>query len=367
MAETPLLKDFIDRKAVAAVAESVAAAAPDVDADDIVDSVFDAAWDERALKQRIRHIAISIRAQLPEDYPEALAIMRRAGATVDTDGGWMSVWAFNDFVEEFGVGDPDISLPALEQFTKLASAEFAVRPFIKRYPKRMAEQMLSWAHNGDAAVRRLASEGYRPRLPWGMGIPALKEDPAPIVPILEVLRSDPSEVVRRSVANNLNDISRDHPDLVVNLLATWADDSAEGVALTKHALRTLVKQGNPAALELIGFSPDPQVELLRLEVTPSPAAVGAATFLDLELRSLAEEVQNLLIDFAVVYQTVSGATSRKVFKGITAMAEPGQVIGMRRKISLAQRTTRRIFPGPHAVEVQVNGVPLGAVPFDVTG
>jgi 3-methyladenine DNA glycosylase AlkC len=363
MAEAPLLKDFVDRKAVAAVAESVAAAAPGVDADHIVRDVFDAEWEERALKQRFRHIAVTVRSHLPEEYPEALAIMRRAATILDA--GWTSAWAFNDFVEEFGVEFPDESLPALEQFTKLASAEFAVRPFIKQYPERMADQMLSWAHDDDAAVRRLASEGYRPRLPWGMGIPSLKQDPTRIIAVLEILRSDPSEDVRRSVANSLNDISRDHPDLVVNLLASWADDSAEMVALTKHALRTLVKQGQPAALELIGFSPNPQVELMRLDVAPSPAAVGDATVLDLELRSSSEEAQNLLLDFAVVYQTASGGTSRKVFKGKVVTTEPGEVIAMRRKVSLAQRTTRRIFPGPHAVEIQVNGVPLGAVQFDV--
>jgi 3-methyladenine DNA glycosylase AlkC len=363
MADAPLLKDFIDRESVEAIAESIATVAAGVRSEQIVRDVFDDEWEGRALKQRIRHIAVTCRSYLPEEYPEALAIMRSAAEIVEA--GWMSVWAFNDFVEEYGVADPDISLPALEQFTRLASAEFAVRPFIKRYPDRMAAQMLAWSQDPDPLVRRLASEGFRPRLPWGMGIPSLKKDPGPIIPILATLRSDSSEDVRRSVANNLNDISKDHPDLVVQLLDEWANDTEEMRALTKHALRTLLKTGDPGALELLGFSPDPAVEIVELEVDPAAVPIGGSVDFVAQLRSSAQQVQPLMIDYAVLYQTSSGSGSRKVFKGSVVQLMPGETVSIKRKVSLAQRTTRRIFPGPHEVEVQVNGVVLGSVRFDV--
>ena len=365
MADAPLLKDFVDRDSVVAIAEAVASVAPGVNPSRIVTAVFDDDWEERALKQRIRHIAVSVRAYLPDDYPSALAIMRQAAEQVET--GWMSIWAFNDFVEEYGVEDPDLSLPALEQFTKLASAEFAVRPFIKQYPERMADQMLQWARHADPLVRRLASEGFRPRLPWGMGIAALKADPTPILPVLELLRNDPSEDVRRSVANNLNDISKDHPDVVVSLLREWGGDTPEAEALRTHALRTLLKQGNPDALLVLGFSASPGVTVTDVAIDPAAAPVGGSVFLEFTVVSTADRLQPVMIDYAVTFQNKSGTGSRKVFKGVVTELDGRDSTTLRRKINLAPQTTRQIFPGPHGVEIQVNGAVLAGARFDVTG
>ena len=362
MGDAPLLKDFIDREAVTAVADAVAGVADSVGADDIVAAVLDDSWDDRALKQRIRHVAVTVRSFLPADYLEALPIMRKAAR--DVESGWVG-WVFNDFVEEYGVDHPDSSLPALEQFTKLASAEFAVRPFIQRYPERMAVQMLEWAANPDALVRRLATEGFRPRLPWGMGLPAVKQDPAPVIPVLELLRHDPSEDVRRSVANNLNDISKDHPELVVDLLGNWADDTPEMAALTKHALRTLLKQGHTGAMALLGFSATPEVRLAAVTIDPSVAPVGGHVHVEFAIESTAATPQLVMVDYAVTYQNASGTGSRKVFKGKVAELDRGESLVMKRKVSLQPMTTRRIFPGPHEVEIQVNGVVLGKAQFDV--
>ncbi|MDJ0924112.1 MAG: DNA alkylation repair protein [Acidimicrobiia bacterium] len=362
MGDAPLLKDFIDRESVAAVARAVSTAAGGLNEDEVVGQVLDDEWEDRALKQRIRHIAVTVRAFLPEDYGQALTIMRAAAQVVDA--GWMSVWAFNDFVEEYGVDQPDLSLPALEQFTKLASAEFAVRPFIARYPDRMAAQMLEWARDEDPLVRRLASEGFRPRLPWGMGLPALKQDPSPILPVLAELRQDPSEDVRRSVANNLNDISKDHPELVVDLLAVWGDGTPEMEALTKHALRTLLKKGHPGALQLLGFGAA-DVNVDEVVVTPAQGRIGEHVTLEFTVTSTAADTQLLMVDYAVVFQNVSGTGSRKVFKGTVADLGAGESLKLRRKMSLAQQTTRRIIPGPHSVDVQVNGAVLASAQFDV--
>lgn len=363
MADAPLLKDFVDRESVTAIVAAVADVASGVDTSEIVDEIFDEDWEGRALKARIRHIAVTIRSHLPVDYPTALEIMRRAGHKVEA--GTMAVWSLNDFVEEFGVGYPDLSLPALEQFTKLASAEFAVRPFIERYPERMAAQMLAWADDDDPLVRRLASEGYRPRLPWGMGVPDLKRDPTSILPVLEKLRLDPSEDVRRSVANNLNDISKDHPELVTRILDDWSDGSPETVALTKHALRTLLKRGHGGALGLLGFSTQPILEVDRVSIEPSSVAIGGSVHLEFSVMSRASTPQWLMIDYAVEYQSASGTGSRKVFKGKVVELAGGASVIVRRKISLKQMTTRRIFPGGHVVEIQVNGNVLGVGQFEV--
>lgn len=359
-----LLKDLIDQPSVMALAEAVAAAHPGTAAGAIFDQVFDRGWSELELKQRIRHVARVLRRVLPPDYPRAIQALRQAAA--DVQGLGFTAMAFNDFVEEFGVEDPEVSLPALEQFTTLVSAEFAIRPFIERYPDLVFGQLLTWSRSDDWRVRRLASEGSRPRLPWGRGIPALKQDPSPVIPILVALRDDPSEDVRRSVANNLNDISKDHPDLVVEMLSEWQNASPEVEALTKHALRTLLKRGHPGALAVLGFSAAPQVELDSATVDPVTVPVGGSVQLRCEIKSTGDQSQQLMIDYAVEFQSKSGQGSRKVFKGMVVELAPGRTVQLRRKINCQPLSTRAILPGRHAVEVQVNGRVLDRIEFEVT-
>lgn len=363
MADAPLLKDFVDRESISRLAATVGRFSGQFDAYGFVGAVFDEDWEARALKQRIRHIARMLRSFLPGDYSGALDILLSAAAGGEIGG--FAAWCLNDVVEEYGVDDPDLSLPALQQFTRLVSAEFAVRPFIKRYPERMAQQMLAWAHDEDEAVRRLASEGYRPRLPWGMGIPALKKDPSPIILVLEVLHGDPSETVRRSVANNLNDISKDHPGLVVTTLARWGADTPDGVVLRKHALRTLLKRGDPAALELLGFRTDAAVTVSDVSVQPKTVAIGGHVIIEFQVVVTGDLPQPVMVDYAVEFQNRSGTGSRKVFKGRVEEIAAGDSLTFRRKVSLQHMSTRTIFPGTHVVEAQVNGVVRAVGRFEV--
>jgi 3-methyladenine DNA glycosylase AlkC len=359
-----LLKDLIDVPSVTALAAAVATVQPDAEAGAIVEQVFDGEWPDRELKQRTRHIAIVLHGSLPPDYTEALAVLRRAATGVGELG--FTAMAFNDFVEAYGVEYPDVSLAALEQFTTLVSAEFAVRPFIERYPDLLFAQLLTWTRHEDWRVRRLATEGSRPRLPWGMGLRPLQDDPAPILPVLTVLRSDPSEDVRRSVANSLNDISKDHPDVVVQVLTSWQDGSSETDTLTKHALRTLLKKGHPGALGLLGFSSEPDVAIREAKVEPASTSIGGSVQLTFEVVGTGPGPQRLMIDFAVEFQNVSGTGSRKVFKGTVMELAGGDHVAMRRKISLRPMSTRAILAGPHFVEIQVNGRVLERLGFTVT-
>jgi 3-methyladenine DNA glycosylase AlkC len=359
-----LLKDFIDVPSVTKLAVAVASVRPDAVADAIVARVFDAEWPERELKQRIRHIAAVLRQYLPPDFPVALAVLRRAATGADELG--FTAMAFNDFVEAFGVEYPGASLAALEQFTTLVSAEFAVRPFIERYPDLLFAQLLTWTRHEDWRVRRLASEGSRPRLPWGIGLRSLQHDPSPILPVLSALRSDPSEDVRRSVANSLNDISKDHPDVVVEVLRSWQDGSSETNTLTKHALRTLLKKGHPGALGLLGFSAEPDAAIREAKVEPPSTPIGGSVQLSFEVVATGQASQLLMIDYAVEFQNVSGTGSRKVFKGKVVELAGGDHVAMRRKISLRPMSTRAILPGPHFVEIQVNGSVFERLGFEVT-
>src|SRR5690606_12733236 len=187
---------------------------------DFLKSVFDKNWIKLELKERTRHISDQLRRHLPQNYKEATQILMETVRRMLAQSGEKMVFEHGfipDFVERFGTDEPDVSIPAMETITRWTSAEFAVRPFLLKHPERMFAQMLDWSGHESAMVRRLSSEGFRPRLPWGMGVPVLKKDPSPILPVLEKLKNDPAETVRRSVANNLNDISKDHPGLVLQI------------------------------------------------------------------------------------------------------------------------------------------------------
>lgn len=365
MAEEPfLLKNMVTRETVGALGSWVGAVSPEFDVGAFVADVFDDGWDDRELKQRTRHITLMLGRHLPDAYPAAVAILLEA-ADQHGEPGWDAM-SLSDFVEVYGMDDPDVSVPALAEFTKLASSEFAVRPFILRYPDRMYAELMDWTHDEDWRVRRLATEGCRPRLPWGMALKPLQRDPTPIVPILAELRSDPSEDVRRSVANNLNDIAKDHPDVVVALLTDWQDGTKESAALTKHALRTLLKKGHPGALRLMGFDPDSAARVTGMGIEPSTPEVGGDARVTFTVTSEEPHPAPFMVDLVVRYLRANGSHSTKVFKLKTVELDLGESLEISRKITFRQLSTRRVYPGLHAVEVQVNGAVRGRLEFEVT-
>jgi len=248
---------------------------------------------------------------------------------------------FPDFVEVYGLKEWEASIAALEEFTQLMSAEFAVRPFIKQDQTRMMAQMLAWTDHESDTVRRLASEGCRPRLPWGMALHELQDDPAPILPILEVLKDDESEAVQRSVANNLNDISKDNPEIVLRVLRGWqSEGDAEMQQLINHALRTLVKMGHPGALDLLGYSPEPAIQVEALKLEPVQLRIGESIYFSLEIHSIAEIPQKLMIDYVVYLMRASGKQTQKVFKLTKREIDAGESIQIKKKHSFAPVTTR---------------------------
>jgi 3-methyladenine DNA glycosylase AlkC len=228
-------------------------------------------------------------------------------------------------------------------------------------------QMRTWAGHPSPEVRRLATEGCRPRLPWGIRLPSLMADPAPILPILEKLKNDESESVRRSVANNLNDISKDNPDTVLETLRRWqADDRAEIRWITQHALRTLLKIGDPRALELLGYPSDAAVAVHNLVVEPEIAQIGDEITLSFDIESLSDEPLNLMIDYVVYHMRANGQLSPKVFKLAKREIEPHEAISIVKRHSFASVTTRRYYAGEHAIEPQINGSTFGRVTFALT-
>ncbi|HMP77239.1 MAG TPA: DNA alkylation repair protein [Kiritimatiellia bacterium] len=313
------------------------------------------------LNERNALVRDTIRANLPDDFRKAVAILLRALGPERPNEGPDSypgfyIMAVCAYVAEYGIDDPETALPALREMTKRFSAEFAIRPFLDRHTNRTLAELHSWAVDPHPQVRRLASEGSRPRLPWGMRLHRFIKDPEPVLEILELLKEDPELFVRRSVANNLNDIAKDHPDRVVATLKRWKKSRNPGTQwLVKHALRTLLKQGHPEALELLGYPRDARVEVRGLRVAPRRIAVGDAVTLSFELRSTAPTAQSLMIDYVMHHVKANGATSPKVFKLTTKRLKPGESVRVEKRHSFRPIGIRPYYPGRHEVEIQVNG------------
>jgi len=333
--------------------------------------------DALELKQRAMHICDALQATLPADFATAAAIVEAALAPpypgedlgslrMAHDGlaGWI-VWPLGEFVARNGIDQPERALQTLHALTQRFSAEFAIRPFLARHPALALSTLQRWTRDPSHHVRRLASEGSRPRLPWGMQLRALVADPTPTLPILLALQDDPSAYVRRSVANHLNDIAKDHPGVVADWLRTHLPGaSKERKALLRHASRTLVKRGDPAILATWGVGRAFEGEA-SVAVAPAEVEFGGELTLEATLRSSSTSPQALVVDYAVHHVKANGGTSAKVFKGWTLSLAPAEVRVLARRHSLRPISTRRYHAGRHAVEILVNGAAVASAGFEL--
>ncbi len=355
------LKDrFLLPADVRKFADGIAAAHPAFPRDRYVDLVLDGQWEERELKQRLRHLAECL-GPVFDDYGEALEILAR---TVDRTDGFMGL-AMSEYVLCHGTHDPERSLPALRLFTRYGSSEFAVRPFLEQDPSGTLAVMLQWTGDDDEHVRRLASEGCRPRLPWAPALPAFKDDPEPLLPILEALKDDPAEYVRRSVANNLNDISKDHPDQVLDIARRWIGVSERTDWIVKHACRTLLKAGDPRAMRIFGFADPARLRVESLHLSASSVPIGGHLHFEFELHNDETEARKVRLEYRVDYVKARGKRSGKVFQIKEAEMAPG-AHGVKRKLALKDLSTRKHHPGVHGLAVIVNGVEKESTSFELT-
>ncbi len=308
-------------------------------------SVFDNDWQQKELKQRMRHIAECLHQHLPANYKKAIKILK----PVSTQFNGFEHMFFQDFVECYGLDDYETSISALEHFTKYASSEFAVRAFILQDEQRMMKQMYRWAKSDNHHVRRLATEGCRPRLPWAISLPAFKINPQPVLKVIKTLMLDESEYVRRSVANNLNDISKDHPDIVLDWSKQWLGKSKDTDRLIKHACRTLLKQGDKNVLILFGFARPEHIKLSQLKIQSSIKTGNKLPFSFL-LRSQKKQLGKCRIEFAIDFVKSNGSLSRKVFK--IAEADYACIEKQVTKyFSFKKISTRKYYAGKHQLTI----------------
>ena len=338
--------------------------------------------DALELKARMLQLADALSATLPTDFNAACQVLETSLAPplpMDAKGepeglttaqastglaGWV-IWSMGEFVARHGQHDVPRALACLHALTQRSTAEFAIRPFIQQQPDAVWPVLARWANDPSAHVRRLVSEGSRPRLPWGLRLQALVVDPAPTLGLLQKLQDDPSSYVRRSVANHLNDIAKDHPDLV----ARWVKDhlvkaTPERSALLRHASRSLIKQGHAPTLAAWGLASGLKGQA-GLSLSAISASVGESIALGVTLRSTSRQPQPLEIDYAVHHVRANGSTSPKVFKGWKLTLAAGEHRTLDKRHSLKPVTTRTLYPGLHRIELRVNGLTVAEAAFEL--
>ncbi len=358
-------KNFLNAGLVREAAAHLAKHTPGFDAEAFIRRAS-SGLEALELKARSLHICAALEATLPQDFPRAAAALEAALAPPTPEGGdaptglegglrgWI-LWPVGEYIARHGQAQPERALAALHALTQPFTAEFAIRPFIVQHPQLSLATLARWASDPSHHVRRLVSEGSRPRLPWGLQLKALVQDPSPTLPLLLALQDDPSDYVRRSVANHLNDIAKDHPALV----AQWLRDHLPGAppprrALLKHASRTLIKAGDPAVLKAWGLGAAFKGEA-RLCLSPSKITLGGEVTLTLQLRSTSPQPQRLAVDYAVHHVKAHGGTRAKVFKGWQLELPPRAEVTLTKRHPVKPITTRRYHAGRHGVAVQVNG------------
>lgn len=361
------LKNYFGPEIPARIAEMITAVHPPFPAAAFIKSATEG-LERLELLPRGWHIADALHRHLPGAFPDAAAILKASLVPRLPPGkGGMSSFLFLPhvlFVARYGADHLETSLDLQYELTKRFTAEFSIRVFIDRYPDATLARLREWARDPDVHVRRLVSEGTRPRLPWAPRLRAFQRNPRPVLELLELLKDDPELYVRRSVANNLNDIGKDHPDLLFETCHRWLEDATEERAwLVRHALRSAVKRGEAGALRVLGYGAKPQVQIGNVSISPARAAIGEAVTFSFDLTNTAKRRQSLLVDFRVHYVKADGNTSPKVFKLSTVELPPNASVSFRKKISLRQMTTRKHFPGKHAVDVLVNGAMFHAGAF----
>ena len=332
--------------------------------DEFVKGVMDETWDNLELKARMRQVTINLKKFLPESYTECLAILDKV-ADAYTSGLFVLGMSFPDFVEVYGQDDAnwDLSVNALAKYTILWSSEFAVRPFIINNEERMMAQMLAWSKDEDEHIRRLASEGCRPALPWAMALPKFKKDPTPVLPILKQLKADPSQYVRKSVANNLNDISKTCPDIVVKIATDWYGENEHTNWIIKHGCRTLLKKGNRDILALFGVDDIKNIEVDAFNLETTSVSIGGDLSFSFDI--WAKEQTKARLEYGIDYVKANGKKSRKMFKLSEVSLKSNEKKSYTRKHSFADLSTRKHYPGIHSVTLIVNGAEQGILDFEL--
>ena len=352
-----LLKDLYSPAFYEGLTNALASTIPDFDRATFLKQIFNDDFNSMELKERMKHTSKVFHGFLPGEYPETIKLIKNTIEVLKQRGIGQDGLAYMflpDYLETYGLEYFEESVEVLEFTTQFVSCEFAVRPFILKYGDQMIAKMQEWSLHESHKVRRLASEGSRPRLPWAMGIPFLKKDPATILPILENLKQDSSEYVRRSVANSLNDIAKDHPNIVLNIAKSWSGLSLETDAIIKHGCRTLLKQGHAEILKHYGLS-DEGILFKDFNLLTPKVRIGESLAFSFSIKNENPMPQKIRLEYAIYYKKQNGSNTKKVFKISERIYSASAEVNMVRKQKFVLITTRKFHLGDHQIAIIING------------
>lgn len=334
--------------------------------------------EELELKERSNQILEALECSLPRRFEEACEVLldslcpedRLEGLSFEINDSGILGWAvmpMADYIAKHGRDDFELSMKMLREFTMRFTSEFAIRPFLEEQPDLTLERVMEWAEDENYHVRRLASEGTRPRLPWGIRLSEFDKNPKPLIPILEALKDDSEEYVRKSVANHLNDISKKHPDLVASIAKRWLKGASKNrKRLVRHGCRSLIKQGHSGTLQALGYG-EPEICLISMKLRKQIVKMGESVEVGVELQSTSLKSQPLIVDYVLHHQRANGTLSLKTFKWKSIELQAGGTLEITKKNSFRKVTTRKYYEGLHRIELQVNGKRFGVVDFDLVG
>jgi 3-methyladenine DNA glycosylase AlkC len=349
-----LLKDIFDESFIDDIAIKIKYVYHVFDIKKFKLKILDKSWSALVLKERIRKISITVGEFISLSYPLSLKILEKAFFNCS---GFPYLF-LPDFVAVYGLDDWKNSIKALETFTVSSSSEFAIRPFINKYPIETMNKMKEFAQSQNEHVRRLASEGCRPRLPWAGALEMFKKDPGPVIEILEILKNDKSLYVKKSVANNINDISKDNPEIVLSLAQRWKNQSNDVDWILKKGLRTLLKEKNPAVLDLFGYENKPNKPLVTsssLTIKPLKIYMGEKVelFYDFTLRKGLPALVRL--EYLVNFVRSGDKISKKLFFLSEKKVSGGETVKGSHKHNFKNYSTRKHYPGEHKIFLLLNG------------
>jgi 3-methyladenine DNA glycosylase AlkC len=353
-----LLKELYSRAFYDQIGDVFAAIVPGFDKKVFIKKIYTPDFAAKELKERMRHTTLVLHTFLPANFAKAAKVLKKAMVNFrkrNLGEDRLEYMFIPDYIEVYGIDDYAASIEALEFTTQFVSCEFAVRPFLIKYGQAMITQMQRWAKHENHKVRRFASEGMRPRLPWGMAVPALKKSPEQVLIVLERLKTDPSEWVRRSVANCLNDLAKDHPELLIKTAKNWFGISKETDAIVKHGCRTLLKQGHPEVLSLFSLSANTNIKLLSYNLSTTRVRIGEHLKFTVSLHNKDDRPLIVRLEYGVYYLRKNGTHSKKVFKISERQFKAGEKATIIRKQSFKIITTRTYYPGLHKVSIIING------------
>jgi 3-methyladenine DNA glycosylase AlkC len=352
-----LLKNLFSKQFVEELATDLKRHSKNFDEKTFVKNVLNKDWVNRELKDRMHHITFQMHENLPLDFREQILVLNKSVSKFSGFTGTI----FPNFVEQFGKSEEKISLEALKNYTQYSTSEFAIRPFLKQNPK-IIEVMYDWSKDKNHHVRRLSSEGCRPLLPWAMKLEQYVKDPKPILPILERLNNDKEDYVYRSVANNLNDISKNHPELVLDLGKKWTGKSETTEWVLKHALRTLLKKGEPKAMKLFGFESSKSLDIIDFSLAKTKLEIGEFTSLNIKIKNTGAAAK-FRLEYAVSYLKKNGSHNDKVFQICEKEFAKNQEETIVKKVDFKDLSTRKHHAGKHFISLKINGVVQKKIEF----